>query len=141
MKNVMVWLFVMGLLAYATVRADAQPGGTIPISDAIYLPLISNIVPTLTPTATLTRLPTATPLPTVTPVPVATATATQSPTPQGQYICDHDAYNCSSFATQAQAQAVLDYCESRGAGDIHGLDADHDGRACESLPRGWVVVR
>jgi len=41
--------------------------------------------------------------------------------------------NCSNFATQAAAQ---DYYESVGGPglDPAGLDADHDGVACESLP-------
>ena len=46
------------------------------------------------------------------------------------YICDRNAYNCADFSTQAEAQAVLDACGS----DIHRLDRDNDGKACESLP-------
>lgn len=40
---------------------------------------------------------------------------------------------CSDFATQAEAQAFF---ETQGgpALDPHGLDANHDGQACESLP-------
>ncbi|RBI60819.1 hypothetical protein DMJ13_16620 [halophilic archaeon] len=38
-------------------------------------------------------------------------------------------YDCSSFDTQEQAQAVLD----RTSGDPHRLDGDDDGVACESL--------
>lgn len=37
-------------------------------------------------------------------------------------------YDCSDFSTQAQAQKYL------LAGDPYRLDADHDGRACDSLP-------
>lgn len=40
--------------------------------------------------------------------------------------------DCSDFATQEEAQAVLDQDPS----DPHGLDADGDGIACESLPSG-----
>ncbi|MGE3487903.1 MAG: excalibur calcium-binding domain-containing protein [Nitrospira sp.] len=50
------------------------------------------------------------------------------------YICDHDAYNCSDFNTQGEAQAVYDYCAVLGFGDIHKLDSNNDGEACESLP-------
>ena len=39
-------------------------------------------------------------------------------------------YDCSDFATQDQAQAVLEAT----SGDPHGLDGDGDGVACESLP-------
>jgi Excalibur calcium-binding domain len=34
---------------------------------------------------------------------------------------------CADFATQAEAQRYL------LPGDPHGLDADHDGMACDSL--------
>lgn len=65
--------------------------------------------------------------PTPTPVPTA-----QSPTA----ICDcsGNIYNCSDFSTHAQAQACYEYCKSLGRGDIHRLDGDNDGIACERLP-------
>jgi len=47
------------------------------------------------------------------------------------YICSYDAYNCADFNTRAEAQAVMKYC---GNDDIHYLDGDDDGIACESLP-------
>lgn len=53
------------------------------------------------------------------------------PTGPTQYVCSSNHYNCSDFTTQVQAQAVYDAC---GPGDIHKLDADADGEACESLP-------
>jgi hypothetical protein len=37
-------------------------------------------------------------------------------------------YNCTDFSTQAQAEEHL------LPGDPYGLDADHDGIACQSLP-------
>ena len=52
----------------------------------------------------------------------------------GPCNCTGPDLNCADFATQAQAQACFDYCRSRGYGDIHGLDGDSDGVACESLP-------
>ena len=47
-------------------------------------------------------------------------------------ICSYDAYNCSSFSTHAEAQAVFEYCGGIN-NDIHRLDGDNDGIACESL--------
>ncbi len=42
-------------------------------------------------------------------------------------------YDCSDFSTQAQAQRV--YINAGGPSrDPYRLDADHDGRACDSLP-------
>jgi len=43
-------------------------------------------------------------------------------------------YNCEDFRTRDEAQACYEYCESLGQGDIHGLDGDNDGIACEHLP-------
>ena len=52
---------------------------------------------------------------------------------QGQettYDCSSDVYNCGNFTIQSEAQAVFDAC---GPGDVHGLDADGNGEACEGL--------
>ena len=53
--------------------------------------------------------------------------------PKGEIICSYNAYNCSDFNTQVEAQGVFEYCGGV-ANDIHRLDADKDGIACESLP-------
>jgi endonuclease YncB( thermonuclease family) len=45
-----------------------------------------------------------------------------------QAFTDRD---CSDFNTQSAAQTFFN---NAGAGDPHGLDADGDGRACDSLP-------
>ncbi|MEK6251658.1 MAG: excalibur calcium-binding domain-containing protein [Actinomycetota bacterium] len=42
--------------------------------------------------------------------------------------------DCSDFATQAQAQAWFDSHGGSASNDVDGLDGDHDGKACESLP-------
>ncbi len=49
------------------------------------------------------------------------------------YICSYNAYNCGDFSTHAQAQTVFEYCGGI-SNDIHRLDGDYDGLACESLP-------
>ena len=48
--------------------------------------------------------------------------------------CSANLYNCSDFSTHRQAQACYEYCLSLGAGDVHSLDGDADGIACERLP-------
>lgn len=48
--------------------------------------------------------------------------------------CSANLYNCSDFSTHQQAQACYEYCLSLGAGDVHSLDGDADGIACERLP-------
>jgi hypothetical protein len=91
---------------------------------------------TATATGTTTNTPTetstATATGTATDTPTATATATTAAS--GPCSCSGDLYNCTSFATHSQAQACFNYCVSQGAGDIHKLDQDNDGNACEGLP-------
>jgi len=46
-----------------------------------------------------------------------------------------DEYNCSDFATQAEAQTFYDKAGGV-SGDVNRLDADKDGIPCEDLPKG-----
>lgn len=87
---------------------------------------------TQTLTAPVTLAPSFTPIPTDTPF---LYVATQ-PSADGGGICScaGDTLNCSNFQTQASAQACFNHCISQGAGDIHKLDQNNDGNACESLP-------
>lgn len=94
----------------------------------LFLPLVRSAPPT--PTATQPP-PTSTPVP---PPPTATlppATPTES---VATWDCSYDRYNCSNFSTQAQAQAVFDYCWAVKGFDVHKLDFDNNMIACESLP-------
>ena len=58
-----------------------------------------------------------------------------SPPPQAVCNCSGDVYNCSSFSGSIQAQACFNYCRGQGRGDVHQLDRDNDGLACEW---GWL---
>lgn len=49
------------------------------------------------------------------------------------YTCSSNKYNCTDFKTHAEAQAVFDQCGG-AENDIHKLDNNKDGEACESLP-------
>lgn len=71
----------------------------------------------------------AVPTPTLLPVP-ALGGGLENPV----CICSGNAYNCIDFGTHSSAQACYNYCISKGAGDVHKLDGDGDGSACESLP-------
>jgi|GEM_PF-878325 len=62
---------------------------------------------------------------------VVTDTAVSSTT--SGYTCATNTYNCTDFSTQAEAQHVFEECGGT-SNDIHRLDSDKDGRACESLP-------
>lgn len=99
---------------------------------------------TVLPTETLAPLPTQTliPLPTatLTPWPTLTATAviiifpTQPLPVQSSCSCSGDSLNCGDFGSQSSAQACYNSCVAAGMGDIHNLDGDGNGAACESLP-------
>ena len=49
------------------------------------------------------------------------------------YECSQNVYNCGNFSTHAQAQEVYEFCGGLN-NDIHRLDRDADGFACEALP-------
>lgn len=57
-----------------------------------------------------------------------TSTPVSSQSPQ----CTANIYNCGDFKSQAEAQAVFMECGGVN-NDIHRLDSDGDGEACESL--------
>lgn len=87
--------------------------------------------PTLSLTPTLSKTQASILFPTKTSVPMPdTPAATSGP------VCDcsGDLYNCSDFSRQYKAQACYNYCVAQGRGDIHRLDSNGDGQACESLP-------
>jgi hypothetical protein len=141
--------------AIFAATVDSSPSA----ANRVYLPSL-NVAPGAAPIETTTPTPTATdvqdgptathtPTPTATdvqPGPTATHTPTVTPTatddqPSGPCSCSSNLYNCPNFGTQRAAQACFDYCVSQGRGDIHGLDADDDGIACESLPGGFTYIR
>jgi hypothetical protein len=48
--------------------------------------------------------------------------------------CQTNNYNCSNFQYQEDAQALYDKCGG-SSNDVNRLDANKDGKACESLPK------
>ena len=52
---------------------------------------------------------------------------------QSEVICSSNVYNCSNFTTHTEAQDVFEACGGT-LNDVHRLDGDGDGTACESLP-------
>lgn len=48
------------------------------------------------------------------------------------FNCESNIYNCGDFSTQEEAQTVYEECGGVG-NDIHQLDKDGNGLACESL--------
>lgn len=98
---------------------------------------ISTNIATITSTATKTATPTSTKTVTKTKTltPTLTKTATPTSTKSSTSVvcsCSSDQYNCGDFSTWSAAQACYDYCMSTVGRDVHGLDRDKDGCACES---------
>jgi len=48
--------------------------------------------------------------------------------------CSSNKYNCADFETHQEAQNLYNRCIQEVGYDIHDLDRDDDGSACESLP-------
>ena len=136
-------LLAAAVLLIVTPLVSATGAPPLPRSSyqsAAYLPLLLKVAsvgpsPTATPTATSTAWPTATMTPTNTKTSIpAVPTATPTQAQAAVCPCSSNSLNCSDFATQAQAQACFDYCWAQRGYDVHKLDRDNDGEACESLP-------
>lgn len=92
----------------------------------------ATVPPLLTP-----YVVTATPNPLATPFVITATPSTTLPFPASQGLicaCVADLYNCPDFSSARAAQACFAFCVSQNTGDIHQLDRDQDGLACES---GW----
>lgn len=109
---------------------------------AIIAPIVPMVVvPTTTPTQSpaqeepVQKKVEPKPEPKPEPVPEPAPEPKPEPTPvaTGSYTCSSNKYNCTDFKTQAEAQAVFDQCGG-AEHDVHKLDNNKDGEACESLP-------
>jgi hypothetical protein len=67
------------------------------------------------------------------PEPVVVEVPLSPPALASVYDCSYNRYNCGDFATHNKAQQAYTYCGGV-SNDVHGLDRDKDGKACESLP-------
>ena len=87
------------------------------------------------PNACQSTAPAPTQTTTPTPIQSQTVIPTQTPISDGgqTYTCSSNAYNCGDFKTKAEAQYVFELCGGT-SNDIHELDRDGDGEACETLP-------
>ena len=93
-------------------------------------------VPTAIETSPITPIPTLaiinTPTNTAVFILPTRRPAATNPPAGGTCSCSSNTYNCSDFSSHASAQACFEYCIAQGAGDIHRLDGDNDGLACEN---------
>ena len=51
----------------------------------------------------------------------------------GMYRCSGIDYDCGNFGNWSSAQACFQYCLETVGYDVHRLDRDNDGIACELL--------
>ncbi len=114
--------------------------GTIVVQCTSQAPPSPNVEPKTTTRRSLkTSTPTQTPMikggakasPASKKTPEALATATSERSKNQLPDCAQNNCNCSDFARQKEAQAVLDAFPN----DPHRLDRNKDGVACESLPK------
>lgn len=47
--------------------------------------------------------------------------------------CERNIYNCADFKSHKEAQKCYEHCLKETGKDVHGLDRDKDGLACEEL--------
>jgi len=139
------FIFIMCCICfgfYALLNPSVNNSSTpTPTSlDTKLLPVIistDTFAPLFTPTSSMTPLPpptlapTWTPEPTYTPFVLPTLQIINPPANTG-CSCNSDTYNCSDFSNQSSAQACFNTCVAEGKGDIHRLDQNNDGVACES---------
>ena len=92
------------------------------------------------PTPLPTPIPTSIPVPTPEPTPMPTATPVLTPEPTGEPVALQTQpppvdvrVNCADFASWPEAQEFF-LVEGGPNSDPHGLDANDDGVACQSLP-------
>ena len=131
------------LLPVPTLTSQAAPTFTVSPAPDIYpdfTPLPSS---SLTPFPTRLVYASSTPpiylvTPTITFVPflVPSLTPTFTRVPRNKSVCQcaYDKFSCSDFPNQKRAQACYDFCYSLGKGDVHHLDDNGDGIACNGLP-------
>lgn len=112
------------LILVVIVGASANRyGQTIP-QPSTYLPYAAVPSPTATPTATAAA--------TVAPVPTPMSTLIPTATP-ARFVCSHDFYNCGDFFVWQDAQDVFTHCLDVVGFDVHRLDQNNDGIACNAL--------
>lgn len=115
------------------------PMSTITVPMASQPPVQPKSQPTLTGAAdSTTRQPASTPVvsspaapTTPTTVPAARSVLSAIPKLRNGPVCacDGESYSCRELGDQAQA--CFDYCVARGQGDVHRLDFNQNGVACE----------
>jgi hypothetical protein len=71
---------------------------------------------------------------------VVVSTCSRPPSRVGEACdCKANLYDCRDFRTHEEAQLCFQYCAVVKLHDVHRLDRDNDGVACECNP--WIKER
>jgi len=62
-----------------------------------------------------------------------TQARTSAPSGRKTLICSANIYNCADFSSHNEAQNTYESCLDNIGNDVHALDRDNDGVACEEL--------
>lgn len=125
-------------LTFSSANTQTAIANPLPLPTQTSAPIINDI-----PTATVfifhlqTEAAQSTEIIQITDSPSILATPTLQATASSQEAvcsCSGDTLNCGDFGSHSSAQACFNYCISQGSGDIHKLDGNNDGSACDSLP-------
>ncbi len=107
------------------LTSNAAQAQTLAVSSPIATSTL-NALPASSPIPQSTLAPTWTPAPTNTPFVLQLAPG--STVNAGECVCNQDVYNCGD----ALALTCFETCNAQGAGDIHKLDQNNNGVACEN---------
>jgi hypothetical protein len=101
-----------------------DPAGLVAVPVAATVPAASELPPATQAVGVEQSAPTLAPAPTL---------ALETAVPAAVCDCSGDRYKCDSFPLTGgvSAQQCFDYCVAVGAGDIHRLDGNNNGEACE----------
>lgn len=145
------WLlgFVGLVILFIVLVSLPDTGDDVERSGILLTFTATPISPTDTPLPTDTPIPPTataepTPQPTATPVPILVPTDTPQPAQQpapilpvvpdaslSDCVCDSNTLNCGDFVDPFDAQACYLRCMQVVGFDVHKLDRDSDGNACE----------
>jgi hypothetical protein len=131
---VVALILVAGCSSGQALAPPAQPIAFAAVPQATPTPLATEmqIVASSEPSVAPNPTPKATPKATPKPKPKATPKPASYYKPAG-WDGSSDV-NCADFDTHAQAQSFFKGTGGSTSNDPYGLDRDHDGLACETLP-------
>ena len=113
----------------AAAAAASAPLQTQPVQQSV-----QQSQPQLQQPATNTEVPPPSPPPAPPPKQDSPTPSNSSPAPSSvSIVCSTNTYNCTDFKTQKEAQKVYEECGGV-QNDVHKLDKNKDGSACDSLP-------